>query len=120
MDYIYLDLDKRPQSQPPVTLRYGELRSQDVIAVVTDHGCEIDLSAYTVTVECRLRDGPVTAPCEVSGTYAAFTVPPEAASQTGQWYAYLVLEAEGVRATTNDFYIHTIAGKEGRKCSRFT
>lgn len=119
MDFIYLDLDKRPQPQQPVTLRFGEAKAADVIAVVTDHGCELDLSDYVVTVECRLRDGPVSAPCEVSGTYAAFTIPQEVSQQTGQWYAYLALEAEGVRTTTNDFQIRTVSGKEGRKWSRF-
>lgn len=119
MDYIYLDLDKRPQPQPPVTMRFGETRGADVIAVVTDHGYEVDLTQYEVTFECRLRDGPVTAACETSGTYAAFTVPQKMAEQTGQWDAYLSLEAEGVRTTTNDFCVHTIAGREGRRCSRF-
>lgn len=119
METIFLDLDKRPTSQPPVSLRFGERKAVDVIAVVTDHGCELDLSPYSVRFECRLRDGPVTAGCEVSGSYAAFTVPPEMAAQTGQWDAYLSLEVEGMRTTTNDFQVRTIAGKEGRKCSRF-
>ena len=115
---LLLDLNKHPAFQDPVILRYGERRAETVTAMVTDHGYALDLSKFTVRLECRLRDGPVTAACATDGTYATFEVPPEMAQRTGWWDAYLSLEAEGIRTTTNDFQIRTIKGKEGCRCSR--
>lgn len=117
---ITLDLDKRLIEQPPLILRHGETRALSVDALVTDRGYEIDLSRYTVSFAIVLKDSYLTGLCETEGSHATFSIPGECAENVGVTYGYLILEAEGVKATTGDFRVRVEKGKEGCPCNRFT
>lgn len=117
---ITLDLNKSLIEQPPLILRHRETRAVSVSALVTDHGREIDLSQYQVSFAIALKSGYVTGLCETEGSHATFQVPSLCAEEPGFACGYLVLEGDDVRATTGDFGIRVIEGKEGSPCNRYT
>ena len=106
-----LDLSKPDWEGPPLILRAGEIRSMTVRAAVTDMGEPFDLAGYAVYAEFMGDGWHKSVPCSASGAVATFEVPPEC-SDGPVSAAYVSLEKVGFRATTGDFPLLVLAGKE--------
>lgn len=71
---LFLDTDKSLGFAGPVVVRVGESGSK-VSAVIADKGSPISLDGRVVTFRALHRGEDVSAPCDVSGPVATWTMP---------------------------------------------
>lgn len=106
---IPLDVSKEPASIP--TLRIGQHdKSRPILRVqVLDHGEPLDLEGFTVTLEMRVKSKHVFSG-SVDGSTATFELDGEI--EHGSGFAYVVIESDDARLSTQRFAVEILEGSE--------
>lgn len=114
---LQLDLDKEPQERYVLSIRQGEVNATQLAVEVTDHGDDVDLSAYDVYFECAHPNGALHSEKvgSTSGNVATYTVAKAVGDEAGTIEcAYFALKttndggATEVYATTQAFLIRVL------------
>lgn len=115
--HVQLDLDKEPGERYVLSIRQGEVNATEVAIEVTDHGEDVDLSAYDVYFECAHPSGALHSETvgSTSGNVASYTVAKAVGDEAGTIEcAYIALKTTNedgtteVYATTQAFIIRVL------------
>ena len=108
---LQLDLDKEPQERYVLSIRQGEVNATRLEVEVTDHGEDVDLSAYSVYFECAHPSGALHSEKvgSTDGNVASYTVAKAVGDEAGTIEcAYFALKTTNEDGTT-DVYATTQA-----------
>lgn len=100
---MILDIDKSMPPAGPVFVRVGEIGAR-VSAEIVDQGEPIDMTGMAVTFRVLWDGGSASAPCTVSGSEAAWSMPEIPACRVLS--AYVELSFGEALITTSEIEIH--------------